>query len=573
VIGPPIANTRFYVLDGALQLVPVGVPGELHIGGDGLARGYHQRPELTRGRFVTDPFSAKPGARMYRTGDLVRRLPDGPLEFLGRLDHQVKIRGHRIELGEIEATLDRHPGIERCIVVAREDVDGDHRLVVYFIPTAGSIIAASELRLLLGETLPPYMIPCAYVSVASFPLTPSGKLDRKALPPPDASAQEADVALLAPRTATEKVLARIWGEMLGRKELGVRDNFFDLNGHSLLALRVIGEINKTLKVRLPVPAFFQNPTIESLATILEQKHHVQPDAQLVPLQRGHNGLPIYFIGAGPTEYRLARLMGEDRSISAIDAPMLAEWRHLDREALPSIEQLGALYGSVLRAHAGSSPCVVAGYSLGGKIAFEAARALHHAGGDVAFVLLIDARAFTWSGATRGAGWQSLLWIWNGGPTGAANNTSYIDRLSASLGSSWRLLRWLIARIPHVVKNRFQPSIGLSGYLDKDGRPIEKTFIEWFASITGKSFHPRPLDASGVLIRAQFPGEEMLPGYDFTNGWRDLFTRGLKIVDAAGDHVTMVSDENVAALAQQINTVLDPYSLGEEMPKHIASSRT
>ena len=344
VVGPPIANTRFYVLDGAVQLVPVGVPGELHIGGDGLARGYLHRPQLTRERFVSDPFAAEPGARMYRTGDLVRRLADGTLEFLGRRDDQVKIRGHRVELGEIEAALKRHPGIARCVVVAQEDAHGDHRLVAYIIPAAGSVIGAGELRLLLGETLPAYMIPAAFVSVASFPLTPSGKLDRKALPPPDAAVQETDAASLEPRTPTEKVLARIWCEMLDLKQVGVRDNFFDLGGNSRLVVLVIGEINKTLNARLNVPAFFQNPTIEGLTRVLEQKDHVRPEPQVLRLQPGHSGLPLYFIGAGPAEYRLAQLIGEDRAIFATDAPMPVEWRAAiaaaDQAAVPTIEATG-----------------------------------------------------------------------------------------------------------------------------------------------------------------------------------------------------------------------------------------
>ena len=190
VIGSPIAKTRLYVLDGALQLVPVGVPGELYIGGDGLARGYLHQPELTRERFVLDPFRAEPGARMYRTGDLVQRLPDGTLDFLGRLDHQVKIHGHRVELGEIEAALASHPHVKQCVVIASEDAHGDRRLVAYFVPTAGSAVSTGELRQLLSKTLPAYMIPAAFVPLSSFPLTPSGKLDRKALPSADMSTQE-----------------------------------------------------------------------------------------------------------------------------------------------------------------------------------------------------------------------------------------------------------------------------------------------------------------------------------------------------------------------------------------------
>lgn len=569
VVGPPIANTQFYVLDDAFQLVPVGVPGELHIGGDGLARGYLHRPQLTRERFVSDPFAAEPGARMYRTGDLVRRLADGTLEFLGRRDDQVKIRGHRVELGEIEAVLKRHPEIARCVVVAQEDAHGDHRLVAYMIPAAGSVIAAGELRLLLGETLPAYMIPAAFVSVASFPLTPSGKLDRKALPPPDVTLRETDAASLEPRTSTEKALARIWCEMLDLKQVGVRDNFFDLGGNSRLVVLAIGEINKTLNARLNVPAFFQNPTIEGLTRILEQKDHVRPEPQVLRLQPGHTGLPLYFVGAGPVEYQLAQLIGEDRAIFGTDAPLPVEWRTAitaaDPAAQPTIEQLGVLHGDLLRAHAGSSPCAVAGYSLQGKIAFEAARALQRAGGNVALVLLLDARASSWSGFTRGAASESLRSIWRGAVTKAANDPPNTDGLSARLRNSWRLLRWLLARIPHIVKGRVSPSTNplLSGSFDKNGMPIEAKTVIRFTRIAAKSWHPRPIDTSAVLFRANWGGDT-LPGHDLTNGWRDLFARGLEIVESPGDHVSMLLDGHLTTVARHIEAVLDRYEAVQNM---------
>ena len=575
LIGLPIANMAFYVLDAHCQPAPVGVPGELYIGGDSLALGYLNQPGLTQDRFVSDPFAAKPGTRMYRTGDLVRRLSDGTLEFLGRLDHQVKIRGHRIELGEIETALERHPGIERCVVVAREDSHGDHSLVAYIIQATGSDISSADLRLYLSETLPAFMIPAAFVSVALFPLTPNGKLDRKALPPPNVSTQEADVASLTPRTQTEKVLARIWCDMLDLKQVGVRDNFFDLGGHSLLAIRVIGEISKVLKLRLNVPAFYLNPTIERLAAVIDQKHHAQPEPRLISLQSGHSGLPLYLIGAGATEYQLARLLSkEDRAIFAIDIPISAEWLRAiaarDQAAMPSVEQLGELYCDALRAHVGSSPCVIAGYSFYGKIAFETAYALQRAGGNVAFVLLLDVRVR--SGIIRGQGWESFLWIWRSAATGAANYTPYIDRLRVSLGNSFRLLWWLLGRMPYVLKNRYFPAKHLSGHLDNEGKPMDRIVFNRLSRFASSSWRPRPLDASGVLFRTKLPGEEMLPGFDLTYGWRDLFTRGLEIVHIAGNHSSMVVDENLAELARQINPVLDRCNLVKVNPNGDVSNK-
>ena len=439
---------------------------------------------------------------------------------------------------------------------------GDHRLVAYLIPAAGSVIAAGELRLLLGETLPAYMIPAAFVSVASFPLTPSGKLDRKALPPPDVAVRETDAASLEPRTPTEKVLARIWCEMLDLKQVGVRDNFFDLGGYSLLALRAIGEINKTLNAHLNVPAFFQNPTIEGLTRVLEQKDHVRPEAHVLRLQPGHSGLPLYFVGAGPAEYRLAELIGEDRAIFATDAPMPVEWRAAiaagDQAAVPTIEELGVLHGDALHAHAGSSPCVVVGYSLFGKVAFEAARALQRAGGNVALVLLLDARAFL-VGSTLARGWQSLLWIWRGAATQTANEPRSIDRFSARLRNSWYLLRWLLLWMPRwSLKRRLLPhSTQLSGFFDDQGMPIDQEEMFRLARMAVRSWHPRPIDALGVLFRAKFRDEEILPGHDFTNGWSDLFAGGLEIVQVTGDHMSMVNG-HITTTVRQIKEALDRY---------------
>jgi amino acid adenylation domain-containing protein len=560
-IGRPIANTQMYVLDGGFEPMPVGVPGELFIGGVQVARGYLGRPELTAERFVPDPFGSVPGRKLYRTGDRARWRPDGTLEFLGRLDDQVKIRGLRIELGEIEAALKRHPGIERCVVVAREYAHGDRRLVAYIIPAAGSVIHAGELRLLLGKTLPDYMIPAAFVSVASFPLTPSGKLDRKALPPPDVAVRESDAASLEPRTPTEKVLARIWCDTLDLKRVGVRDNFFDLGGHSLLALRAIGEINKTLKAHLNVPAFFQNPTIEGLTGVLGQKDHVRPEVHVQRLQPGHSGLPLYFVGAGPAEYRIAELIGEDRAIFATDAPMPVEWRAAiaagDQAAVPTIEELGVLHGDALHAHAGSSPCVVVGYSLFGKVAFEAARALQRAGGNVALVLLLDARAFL-LGSDLARAWQSLLWIWRGAATQTANEPRSIGRFSARLRNSWHLLRLLLLWTPQILKRRLLPhSTQLSGFFDDQGMPIDQEEMNRLACMAVRSWHPRPIDALGVLFRAKLRDEDVLPGHDFTNGWSDLFAGGLEIVQVTGDHISMVNG-HITTTVRQIKEALDRY---------------
>ncbi|PTL74929.1 non-ribosomal peptide synthetase, partial [Vitiosangium sp. GDMCC 1.1324] len=265
-IGRPISNTRVYVLDERLQPVPTGVPGELYIGGDGLAWGYLHRPELTAERFVPNPIAHTPGERLYRTGDKVRWLSDGTLEFLGRLDSQVKLRGFRIEPGEIESVLDRHPAVRQSIVIAREDRPGDKRLVAYVVPSAQA--TAAELRTFLKQHLPEYMVPSAFVMLEQLPISPNGKVDRKALPVPEATVSTAEY--IAPRTPTEEQLARIWTEVLSVPRAGAEDNFFELGGHSLLATQVISRVRSTFEVDLPVRALFEASTLAELARRIDE---------------------------------------------------------------------------------------------------------------------------------------------------------------------------------------------------------------------------------------------------------------------------------------------------------------
>lgn len=270
-IGRPIANTQLYILDKCLHPVPAGVTGELYIGGAGVARGYLERPELTANAFVPDPFSEMTGMRLYRTGDLARFRRDGIIEYLGRIDQQVKIRGFRIELGEIEAALNRHPDIVEAVVLARHDVPGDTRLVAYVVPQQEREPSANEVRTFLRELLPEYMVPTGFVTLRAFPLTPNGKINREALPAPSASSLNLEEAYVAPRTVLEEVIAAIWVETLGLKRVGVRDNFFAVGGHSLLAMQVISRIREEFHIELPVRSFFDGMTVERLAASLLER--------------------------------------------------------------------------------------------------------------------------------------------------------------------------------------------------------------------------------------------------------------------------------------------------------------
>ncbi|MFL6292866.1 MAG: non-ribosomal peptide synthetase, partial [Thermoanaerobaculia bacterium] len=269
-IGRPVDDTRGYVVDRWLERLPMGVPGELCLAGAGLARGYLGRPELTAERFLPDPFSAEPGARMYRTGDLVRLRRDGEMEYLGRLDHQVKVRGFRIELGEVEAALARQPGVESAVVIAREDVPGDKRLVAYVAGSGLSNLSAVDLRHALQQVLPDPMVPSAFVFLEAFPLTAHGKVDRRSLPAPDAAHPATAAEFVAPQTALEEEVAQVWGEVLGVERVGSNDSFWELGGHSLLATRALSRLEASFGVALPLQSLFAAPTLAGFSSVLAE---------------------------------------------------------------------------------------------------------------------------------------------------------------------------------------------------------------------------------------------------------------------------------------------------------------
>jgi len=270
-IGRPIANTQIYILDKETRPAPVGVTGALHIAGVGVARGYLNRPDMTAEKFVPSPFGREPGERMYETGDLARFLPDGAIEFLGRSDYQVKIRGFRIELGEIERALAAHPAVREVVVVARETGTRDKAIVAYLSPAQenqNSAWSGSDLRKYLQAKLPEYMIPSAYVLLEMMPLTSNGKLDRRALPPPE---YESEREYLAPRTEIERGLAAVFSEVLGREKVGVNDNFFELGGHSLLATQALTRIIEKFNVEVPFRQLFEAPTVGGLAEAVSER--------------------------------------------------------------------------------------------------------------------------------------------------------------------------------------------------------------------------------------------------------------------------------------------------------------
>ncbi len=416
-IGRPIDNTRVYLLDAHCQPVPIGVPGEIYIGGDGLARGYHGRPDLTAERFIADPFNEavlvqgdrRQSARLYATGDLGRYWPDGNIEYLGRIDHQVKIRGFRIELGEIESILKQHPSIQQAVVVAREVSPGDKRLAAYVIlknTTAANHAGdehdakssdmtgatASDLRAYLASKLPDYMLPATYITLDALPLTPSGKIDRRALPEPDSATTVLAPDYVAPRDAIERQLAVIWEDVLHIKPVGVRSNFFELGGHSLLAIELFAQIEQVFGKRPPLTTLFQSPTIEQLAHVLRAEGWSDESATLIAIQPGGSKLPFFCVhgfGGGVLDYgELARLLGPDQPFYGLLA------RGADGVAPPhtDIEEMAAVYLEAIRTVQPHGPYYLGGYCYGGVVAFEMARQLQARGEPVALVSVFEGYA-------------------------------------------------------------------------------------------------------------------------------------------------------------------------------------
>jgi acyl carrier protein len=285
-IGRPIANTQLYVLDERVEPVPIGVTGELYIGGDGVTRGYWGRPSLTAERFIADPHGSQPGARLYRTGDLARWRADGNLEFVGRVDQQVKIRGHRIELGEVEAVMGQYAGVRQCAVVVQTSDDdgsgGTEKKLVVFVSGEPGRLTTERLHAHARAKLPDYMVPAAFIRVDALPTTPNGKIDRNALPRQKQEPDE-DGRYVAPQTATERALARIWARVLRRERMGATENFFEAGGHSLLAIQVVAQVRKELEVEIPLRTLFEASTVAGLAAAIdrarEEAHWARPDRE------------------------------------------------------------------------------------------------------------------------------------------------------------------------------------------------------------------------------------------------------------------------------------------------------
>ncbi|KYC41483.1 hypothetical protein WA1_15580, partial [Scytonema hofmannii PCC 7110] len=388
LIGRPIPDLQVYVLDEHQRLVPIGVPGEMYVGGAGVSRGYLNRPELTAQRFISHPFhNSTGGDRLYKTGDLARYLPNGELEYLGRIDNQVKIRGFRIELGEIEALLSQHHHVQANCVIVREDTPGDLRLVAYIVPHIDHAPTPNSLRSFLKQKLPDYMVPNAIVLLESLPLTNNGKVDRRALKAPVHSS--GSDTFVSPRNTVELQLVQIWSQILQVDNVGVKDNFFDLGGHSLLAVHLMTQMKQQFGKDIPLAMLFQHPTIEDLAIVVQKDTDTSPWSPLVAIQPTGSNPPLFCVpGAGGFPfylYNLARCLGPDQPFYSFQA----QSQDGELAQICTVEEIADDYIQAMQAVQPQGPYFLGGHSFGGKVVLEMAQQLLLQGQVVALVAIFD----------------------------------------------------------------------------------------------------------------------------------------------------------------------------------------
>jgi amino acid adenylation domain-containing protein len=533
-IGRPIANLRLHLLGAQGEPTPVGTPGELHIGGVGVGRGYLGRPELTAERFVPDPFCPEPGGRLYRTGDLASARPDGAIVFLGRLDHQVKIRGYRVELGEIEAALEALPRVRQAAVVARQRPGGDLQLVAYLV-TEPQAPTTAELRRDLSATLPDSMLPAAFVFLPALPLTASGKVDRRALPEP-APAVAPERAVAPPRDAIELRLVQLWEELLDVRPIGIQDDFFALGGHSLLALGVIGGVERLCGRKLPLSALLEAPTVERLAHLLRADAPREISRSLLVPMAPRGARPPLFcvhpVGGNVLCYLpLARQAGLYGIQSPAAAELGAPW---------TVERMAEVYLSALRAVQPEGPYLLAGWSLGGMVAYEMARQLAAAGSEVALLAMIDVAPPE----------RSLPLEMEPG-----------SELSYFLAD----LRGLAGRGLEAAAEAADPPATIEALLeraevraalppDTGAEQVRELFAVFRANLEALlRYRPRPYGGRLTLIRAEDTAADSADGF---HGWTALAGGGTEIHVLPGDHYSLLQAPQVAALSALLEAAIE-----------------
>ncbi len=506
-LGHPVANAQIHLLDENLKPVPVGVAGELHIGGPPLAHGYLNQPEQTARKFIADPFNPNPSARLYKTGDMARVKPDGILEFLGRADFQVKIRGFRVEPGEIEAALHQYHGLAEAVVLSHENDRGDKSLVAYVVWSPGQQRASSsQLSAFLKQRLPEYMVPAGFVALERLPLTVNGKVDRRALPKPEftpVSGPSSGYSAL-PQDDLQAQLVGIWQSVLGKKPIGIRDNFFEMGGHSLLAARLMHRTGQTLGTTLPLAALFQAPTIEKLAAALQQGGCSQYWSSLVPIQPSGSKSALFCVhGVGGNVLnlrQLARHMNPDYPLYGLQAQGLDG----QRPCLGSLEEMAGHYLKEIRTVQPQGPYFLGGYSLGGLIAYEMAQQLSANGEEVALVALLD----TYPGRVKSTS-HSLLHLLS------APQKLFVDLPYAAVDSLRRRIKR--GRIAQALKDVFHHNaaagdryvlrpyagtVALFRAADKSWRNTGDPYALWTSLAPKLEIHEIPGDHRGILYAPQ-----------------------------------------------------------------------
>ena len=537
--GKPIRNARYHVLDAHLQPVPVGVPGELHIGGLCLADGYLNRPDLTAERFIDDPFA--PGERLYKTGDLARYFPDGNIEFLGRIDHQVKVRGFRVELGEIEAALAQHPAVRDAVVKSFKDESGSVCLAAYVVPKAA--VESGDLSTHLRAGLPEYMVPSAFVFLDAMPVTANGKVDRAALQPPAAPAATADDGYVPPATDAERALQALFEEALNVRPVSVTARFEDLGGHSLLAAQVVSRIETRLGHKVPLETLFTAPTVRELATVIQRKLELGGGV-VVPLNEEGTHPPLFLIaGAGGHVFafhKFSRLLGADYPVYG----MKAVGADGSEPPLSRMEAIAARYLDEIVKVRPKGPYVLAGYSVGGLVAFELALQMRRRGLEVAKVIAFDTHA---PGYPRRMALPIRLLI---------HATNFLARRGSK---KWDYLAERFRNVRH----RFLTAVGL-GHLDLRaplavGGLSEQTLKRVWASLERASMRYWPsgkFDGPIVLVSAA-RAEQWVATHmdDPQKGWGRWTRQPVQVVEVPSGHMDVFEDEHLGVLVREMHGVL------------------
>lgn len=558
-IGKPIQNTVLHVLDENLLPVPVGVPGELHIGGICLARGYLNQPDLTREKFIKNPFQEDNGERLYKTGDLVRYLYDGNIEYMGRLDHQVKIRGFRIELGEIETVLDQHPDVRESVVMARETRPDENTLVAYVVPDRGQAPDRGALRAHLREKLPEYMVPLFFMVLEKMPLLTNGKVNRHALPMPDQVEIEAMDDRIPPRDLLELRITQIWEAVLGHYPPGVKNRFFEI-GDSLQGVRLLARMDREFGVNLPLSVLFQEGTIESMANLVRQGRSPMPDSNLVLIREKQGGIPLFLVhpvGGSVLCYSdLARILDLIGPVYGLQAPGLMD----GQEPLKTMDQMADRYLREIRTIQDRGPFYLAGWSFGGSVAYCMAGKLIRAGEPVNGLFLIDTPAYI-GDAKPGRMGESLIM------------TMFVRDLEGFFGRELpvevdRILEQEQgARMTYIVRmardhDMLPPEVGVE--------TLSSMFGVYQANLlAAHKYEPEYHQVNVHLFTAADSSGHLKQ--DPTLGWGGLLGDLLRVHTLPGDHYSIIRKPNVNLLAEQL--IARIKESGESSPGRVETSNT